>query len=153
MAASDHAPITNNPIHSRNTLARKGITRMYINFWYPICTTDQLNEENPQRVELLGVRLVAFRDDAGVAHVLSDTCIHRGGSLSKGKVVDNTVQCPYHGWQFNGEGKCVKIPSMEGKNPPGRAKVDSYPVDERYGIVFAFLGDQPDEQRPPLHLV
>ena len=126
---------------------------MYINFWYPICTTEALNEENPQRVELLGVRLVAFRDDAGAAHVLSDTCVHRGGSLGKGKVVDNCVQCPYHGWQFNGEGKCVNIPSMEGKKVPGRAKVDSYPVDERYGIVFAFLGDLPEAERPPLHLV
>ena len=60
---------------------------MYINFWYPICTAESLDEENPQRVELLGVRLVAFRDEAGTAHVLSDTCIHRGGSLGKGKVM------------------------------------------------------------------
>jgi phenylpropionate dioxygenase-like ring-hydroxylating dioxygenase large terminal subunit len=126
---------------------------MYINFWYPICTTEALNEENPQRVELLGVRLVAFRDDAGAAHVLSDTCVHRGGSLGKGKVVDNCVQCPYHGWQYDGEGKCVKIPSMEGKKMPGRAKVDSYPIQEKYGIVFAFLGDLPEAERPPLHLV
>jgi phenylpropionate dioxygenase-like ring-hydroxylating dioxygenase large terminal subunit len=123
---------------------------MYINFWYPICTTDQLNEENPQRAELLGIRLVAFRNDAGEAHVLSDTCVHRGGSLGKGKVVDNCVQCPYHGWKYDGSGKCVEIPSMGDKSPPGRAKVDSYPVQEKYGIVFAFLGDLPEGERPPL---
>ncbi|MEJ2140005.1 MAG: aromatic ring-hydroxylating dioxygenase subunit alpha [Gammaproteobacteria bacterium] len=126
---------------------------MYINFWYPICTTEQLNEENPRRIEMLGVRLVAFRDDAGNAHVLADTCIHRGGSLSKGKVIDNCVRCPYHGWRFDGDGKCVEIPSMEGKAPPARAKVDSYPVEEKYGIVFAFLGDLPESERPPLQLV
>lgn len=126
---------------------------MYINFWYPICTTEELKEENPRRAELLGIRLVAFRDESGAAHVLADTCIHRGGSLSKGKVIGDNVQCPYHGWEFNGAGKCTKIPSMRKGNPPGRAKVDSYPVQEKYGIVFAFLGDLPEAERPPLHLV
>jgi len=126
---------------------------MYINFWYPICTAENLAEENPQRVELLGARLVAFRDEEGNAHVLADTCIHRGGSLGKGKVIGNNVQCPYHGWEYNGDGICTKIPSMDQGNPPGRAKVDSYPVQEKYGIIFAFLGDLPEAERPPLHLV
>jgi phenylpropionate dioxygenase-like ring-hydroxylating dioxygenase large terminal subunit len=126
---------------------------MYINFWYPICTAEELNEESPRRAELLGVRLAAFRDESGDAHVLADTCIHRGGSLSKGKVVGNNVQCPYHGWEFNGDGKCQKIPSMPDKTPPARAKVDAYPVQEKYGIVFAFLGDLPEAERPPLHVV
>jgi phenylpropionate dioxygenase-like ring-hydroxylating dioxygenase large terminal subunit len=126
---------------------------MYINFWYPICTVASLEEENPQRVELLGVRLVAFRGEDGNAQVLADTCIHRGGSLGKGKVVGNNVKCPYHGWEFDGAGKCTKIPSMEGKKPPGRAKVDSYPVQEKYGIIFAFLGDLPESERPPLQAV
>jgi phenylpropionate dioxygenase-like ring-hydroxylating dioxygenase large terminal subunit len=126
---------------------------MYINFWYPICTTEELNEANPRRAELLGVRLVAFRDESGDAHVMADTCVHRGGSLSKGKVIGDSVQCPYHGWEFNGTGKCTKIPSMRKGKPPGRAKVDSYPVQEKYGIVFAFLGDLPEAERPPLHLV
>jgi len=126
---------------------------MYINFWYPICTAENLAEENPQRVELLGARLVAFRDEEGNAHVLADTCIHRGGSLGKGKVIGNNVQCPYHGWEFNGDGMCTKIPSMDKGSPPGRAKVDSYPVQEKYGIIFAFLGDLPEAERPPLHLV
>ena len=123
---------------------------MYINFWYPICTIADLDEENPRRVELLGVRLVAFRGESGEAHVMSDTCIHRGGSLSKGKLVGDCVQCPYHGWEFDGSGACTKIPTMGDKKPPARAKVDSYPVQEKYGIVFAFLGDLPEEERPPL---
>lgn len=127
---------------------------MYINFWYPICTSESLNEDSPQRVEMLGgIRLVAFRDEDGNAKVLSDTCIHRGGSLGGGKVVNGNVQCPYHGWQFDGTGKCTKIPSMGDKKPPARAKVDSYPIQEKYGIVFAFLGDLPEGERPPLQAV
>ena len=126
---------------------------MYINFWYPICTSEELTTEAPVRAELLGVRLVAFRDSENEPHVLSDTCIHRGASLSKGKIVDDCIQCPYHGWQYDGEGRCVKIPAMADKSPPARAKVDSYPVYERYGVVFAFLGDLPEAERPPVPVV
>ena len=65
---------------------------MYINFWYPICRTDELTDGGPVRSTLLGTQYVVFRDAEGQAHVLSDTCVHRGGSLSKGKVVDGCVQ-------------------------------------------------------------
>ena len=106
------------------------------------------------RVQILGLRFVAFRDDEGEAHVLADTCVHRGGSLSRGKVVNGRVACPYHGWQFGGDGHCAHIPVLgdDGKIP-ARAKVDSYPVTERYGIVFAFLGDLPESERPDLYAI
>ena len=123
---------------------------MYINFWYPVCTSDELDEVNPQRIELLGSRLVAFRAESGTAHLLADTCIHRGGSLSRGTTKGECIKCPYHGWEFSGDGKCQHIPSIPDTKPPARAKVDSYPIQEKYGIVFAFLGDLPEEERPPL---
>ncbi|UCG72552.1 MAG: aromatic ring-hydroxylating dioxygenase subunit alpha [Chromatiales bacterium] len=123
---------------------------MYINFWYPVCKTGELTPDAPRRVELLGLNFVAFRDDGGAAHVLSDTCVHRGGALGLGQLVDGRVQCPYHGWQFGGDGRCVHIPSLPDTTPPARAKVDSYPVEERYGVVFAFLGDLPADERPPV---
>ena len=125
---------------------------MYINFWYPIATADQVTNDAPFRIQVLGLKFVAFRDDAGKAHVLSDTCVHRGGSLGKGKIKNNSVMCPYHGWEFRGDGQCQLIPSIgkEGKIP-ARAKVDSYPTEERYGIVFAFLGDLPEAERPPIY--
>ena len=125
---------------------------MYINFWYPVCTSADLGENKPVPVRILGLRFVAFRDTSGAAHVLSDTCAHRGGSLSKGTVKDDCVVCPYHGWRYRGDGTCQTIPSLaEGQKPPARAKVDSYPVQEKYGIVHAFLGDLPEEERPPLY--
>jgi len=123
---------------------------MYINFWYPVCTATEL-EDTPLRVELLGLRFVAYRDSHGVAHILSDTCIHRGGSLGNGTVQGDNVRCPYHGWEFDSSGKCAHIPSLADKRPPGRAKVDAYPVQEKYGIVFAFLGDEPETTRVPLY--
>lgn len=124
---------------------------MFINFWYPIAASEDVVNKKPHRAEVLGLKLVAFRDEDGNAHVLADTCTHRGASLSKGWVRDNCVVCPYHGWRFDKDGKCVQIPSLgEGESPPPRAKVDSYPVQEKYDIVFAFLGDLPEEERPPL---
>jgi phenylpropionate dioxygenase-like ring-hydroxylating dioxygenase large terminal subunit len=125
---------------------------MYINFWYPVARSGEITAEKPLRVQLLCLPFVAFRDAQGAAHVLSDTCIHRGGSLSAGKLEEGNVACPYHGWQFAGDGRCVKIPSLGADAKlPGRARIDSYPVMEKYGLVFAFLGDLPESERPPLY--
>lgn len=124
---------------------------MYINFWYPIARSEEITQEKPLRVELLSMPFVTFRDTEGAAHVLADTCVHRGGSLSAGVMRNGKVACQYHGWEYGGDGKCARVPSLEGKRIPARAKVDSYPVQERYGIVFAFLGDLPEEERPPLY--
>ena len=84
---------------------------MYINFWYPICTSEELSADEPRRTQVLGLRFVAFRDSDEKPHVLSDTCVHRGGSLSKGKVVDGCLVCPYHGWRYAGDGRCQVVPS------------------------------------------
>jgi len=127
---------------------------MYINFWYPVCIATDLAAATPVRARILGLPFVAFRDAEGQARVLSDTCVHRGGALGRGKVVNGRVACAYHGWQFDGSGRCVHIPSLGADgNIPARAKVDSYPVIERYGIVFAFLGDLPEAERTPLYTV
>jgi phenylpropionate dioxygenase-like ring-hydroxylating dioxygenase large terminal subunit len=124
---------------------------MYINFWYPVCRGDELAAEAPVRARILSVHVAAFRDTDGNAHVLADTCVHRGGSLGTGKVIGNHIACPYHGWRYDGDGKCAHIPVLgEEGTIPARAKVDSYPVIERYGIIFAFLGNLPEDERPPL---
>jgi phenylpropionate dioxygenase-like ring-hydroxylating dioxygenase large terminal subunit len=131
---------------------------MYINFWYPIVRSEDLGYDQPEKARVLGVDLVAFRDAEGRARVLSDTCVHRGASLGGAwsggnarRIVNGCVVCPYHGWEFGGDGECKNIPSIGyGEKPPPRAKVDAYPVEEKYGIVFAFLGDLAEEERPPL---
>jgi phenylpropionate dioxygenase-like ring-hydroxylating dioxygenase large terminal subunit len=123
---------------------------MYINFWYPMATSAEVTD-TPHKVRALGLDFVVFRDSQGKAHCLHNICTHRGGSLAAGKVRGDCVQCPYHGWQFNGDGQCTKIPSL-GKDAsiPGRTRIDAYPVEEKYGLIFAFLGDLPEEERPPI---
>ena len=123
---------------------------MFINFWYAATRGDELTD-SPLKRRMLGQDFVLFRDAQGQAHCLSNTCVHRGGSLAGGKVTGDCIQCPYHGWQFAGDGSCQKIPSMGADaRIPGRARVDSYPTLERYGLVFCFLGDLPEADRPPI---
>jgi len=123
---------------------------MYINFWYAAELSSRL-QDKPIRVRMLSHDFVLFRDSKGNAHCLSDTCVHRGASLSGGKVKGDCMQCPYHGWRFQGDGKCVKIPSLgpNHKVPP-RARVDAYPTEEKYGLVFVFLGDLEAAKRPSI---
>lgn len=121
---------------------------MFINFWYPALKSEDLKEE-PAHVRMLGQDFVLFRDSNGKAHCLSNVCVHRGGSLAHGKRKGDCIECPYHGWQFNADGRCTRIPSMgPDAKIPARAKVDAYPVEERYGLILTFLGDLPREQRP-----
>ena len=123
---------------------------MYINFWYPMTRTEEVTDK-PVKVRALAQDFVVFRDSDGHAHCLSNTCTHRGGSLSGGKVSGDCIECPYHGWQFDGQGQCHRIPSLgkDGKIP-NRTRIDAYPVEEKHGMVFAFLGDLPEEERPPI---
>lgn len=133
---------------------------MFINFWYPIILAKDLHPHKPEKVKVLGMNLVAFRSDDGSANVISDTCCHRGGSLSgkwngdssTKRIINDAIVCPYHGWEFNGKGKCVNIPSLgyESNKVPSRAKIDAYPTQEKYGIIFAFLGDLESKDRPPI---
>jgi phenylpropionate dioxygenase-like ring-hydroxylating dioxygenase large terminal subunit len=123
---------------------------MFINFWYVAGKSDELTDQ-PVKRRMIGQDFVLFRDADGIARCLSNTCTHRGGSLGSGKVNNGNVQCPYHGWEFDGQGRCRKIPSLgPDARVPKRARVDAYPTEERYGLVFAFLGDLPEEERIPI---
>lgn len=122
---------------------------MLKNLWYVAQRSSNITER-PLKVRLIGQDFVLFRDRGGVARLLSDICIHRGGSLSGGLVVDGDVECPYHGWRFGGDGRCTKIPAQPDARIPERARVDSYPTIERHGWVWVFLGDLPEAERPPL---
>ncbi|MRX07691.1 Rieske 2Fe-2S domain-containing protein [Pseudoduganella sp. FT25W] len=122
---------------------------MLTNLWYVVLPSAQL-KEGLTPVQLLGQHFVAFRDEGGTARLLSDICVHRGGSLSAGAKVGGDVQCPYHGWRFGGDGVCSHIPAQPDLHIPLRARVDAYPTIERHGWIWAFLGDLPEAERPPL---
>lgn len=123
---------------------------MYKNFWYACGQSTSITKE-PKRVKILGQNLVAYRTEAGEPVVMSDLCIHRGGSLSNGSLEGDDLRCPYHGWKFTTEGQCNEIPSNGKDKPvPRRARVDAYPSADKYGFTWAFLGDLPESERPAL---
>lgn len=123
---------------------------MFINFWYPVSISAELMDK-PIRVRALGQHFAVFRDSNGVAQCVSDVCTHRGAPLSLGKIKGDCIECPYHGWKFSGKGECEAIPSMGvDAKIPARTQIDAYPVQEKYGFVFAFLGDLAEEERPPI---
>ncbi|MFD6159845.1 Rieske 2Fe-2S domain-containing protein [Nocardia sp. NPDC060256] len=123
---------------------------MLKNFWYALEFADQVGR-TPKQVTCLGQDFVLYRTTAGAVVCLSDLCVHRGGALSMGTVTGDCIACPYHGWQYDAEGACVRIPAnSEDRLIPKKARVDAYPTQERYGMVWAFLGDLPEPQRPPI---
>ncbi len=123
---------------------------MIINNWYVAAQSSDVTDA-PFRTRMLGCDFVLFRDAAGEVVCLSDICCHRGASLSRGACSNGRVQCPYHGWEFGSTGQVELIPSLgPDARIPRRARVDCYPVEERYGLIWAFLGDMPDSARPEL---
>jgi len=121
------------------------------NLWWPVEFSSNV-VDRPLSLQALGQYFVLFRDSKGQVNCLSDLCVHRGGPLSEGWLTDDkdSIVCPYHGWQYGGDGQCTKIPAQPQRNIPSKARVDSYPVVEKYGYVWTFLGDLPEEERPPI---
>ncbi len=108
-------------------------------FWHPIARVEDVTEQ-PQQFVLLEEKLVAFRTGAGIS-VFKDLCIHRGAALSLGEVENGCIVCPYHGWQYDSTGACVKIPAQPDKPIPAAARAVAYHVAERYGLVWVALED------------
>lgn len=122
---------------------------MLMNTWYVAGFSDDVTDQ-PVHTKMLGQDFALFRDESGQVHCVSDICIHRGASLSRGRVHNGCIECPYHGWRYSGDGKCAEIPAHPDAHIPKRVRVDSYPVEERYGWIWTFLGDVPESERPPI---
>jgi phenylpropionate dioxygenase-like ring-hydroxylating dioxygenase large terminal subunit len=110
-----------------------------IDQWYPVSPSFQVNAL-PISVQVLGEKLVVFRTKQGV-HAFKDLCIHRGVPLSLGKLVNDELVCAYHGWCYNSDGACSRIPSQpEGQAIPEKAKAIVYSCMELYDLIWVCLG-------------
>lgn len=109
------------------------------NHWYVAAYSHEVSEQPLSRT-LLGKPVVLFRDEQGKAVALFDRCPHRGMPLSPGEVVKGAIQCPYHGMEFDGSGRCVHIPSSPDWIPE-RMSVTSYPLVEDWQFLWIWLGD------------
>ncbi len=115
------------------------------NCWY-VAGWSALVGRDPFRITILGEPVMLYRGDNGDVVALGDICPHRFASLSQGKMVGETIQCPYHGLRFDRTGSCVYNPHGDGVIPPG-ARVRSFPVIERHHAVWIWPGD-PDLADP-----
>lgn len=120
--------------------------------WHPVARFDELDTSEDRRaigVRLLGHELVVMATADGGAAVLPGRCPHRGTALAGGRVIDDTVTCPYHGWRFDGSGSCTAIPSLpDGPIPPG-AHIGALATVVRHGLVWTSLAVEPDPSEIP----
>jgi phthalate 4,5-dioxygenase len=119
-------------------------------YWIPfLLARDVAADGAPYRVKLLGEELIAFRDTTGQVGLMDQACPHRGAPLVFARNEDGGLRCVYHGWKFAIDGTCKEMPA-ESENTPMLKKVraKAYPVRERNGILWAYMG--PDKELPPL---
>ena len=111
-------------------------------YWQPAALAEELDGGRPAvPVTLLGEQLVLFRDDEGRLGLIGRHCLHRGADLCFGRREDNGLRCPFHGWLYGRDGRCLEQPGEpEGSRMHERLRTTSYPVVERNGVVFAYLG-------------
>ncbi len=109
-------------------------------YWYIAAASRELGVR-PIRRTIDGEPLVLFRGRDGAPHVLLDRCAHRNTALSTGRVIDGCIECPYHGWRYDGAGACVHIPALDEGTRRPRIAVRSFPAVERDRWIWAYLGD------------
>src|SRR5574343_453591 len=118
-------------------------------YWVPALASSEIPEsDGPQvRVQLLGEKLLAFRNTDGQACLIGEFCSHRGVSLYFGRNEENGIRCAYHGVKFDGMGHCVDVPSSP--QACARMHIKGYPCVERGGIVWAYMGPADQQPAPP----
>jgi phenylpropionate dioxygenase-like ring-hydroxylating dioxygenase large terminal subunit len=111
-------------------------------YWQPAALVEELDGPRPVRaVRLLGEDFVLFRDEAGRYGLLDRHCPHRGADLAFGRREDGGLRCAFHGWLFDVQGKCLDTPAEpEGSTLCTRIRQRAYPVVERSGVLWAYLG-------------
>jgi phenylpropionate dioxygenase-like ring-hydroxylating dioxygenase large terminal subunit len=116
---------------------------MLRNIWYFALAARDLRAGKLVHREICGAPIVFARTPDGAAFALRDNCPHRGAPLSEGCMRGNDVECCYHGWTFDSAGQCTSIPALVADDPVDLSKitVQSFPVRERQGLIWIWVGD------------
>lgn len=117
-------------------------------FWYIAAPAGELGQR-PIRRRVEGEPLVLFRDRAGKPRALLDRCAHRGMALSAGRTVGDCVECPYHGWRFDGEGRLRALPALaEGEEMPRPRTMRAFEAVESDEHIWVFMGQEKPRDGP-----
>jgi len=119
-------------------------------YWIPAILSSELKADAPPtRLMLLGEKLIAFRDSNGRVGILDHRCPHRCASMFFGRNEDSGIRCTYHGWKFDVDGHCLDMPNVPSHMAfPEKVMAKAYKAQERYGIVWAYMGTR--AEAPPL---
>ncbi|HEX9743488.1 MAG TPA: Rieske 2Fe-2S domain-containing protein, partial [Nitrospiraceae bacterium] len=119
-------------------------------YWQPIAASAELTDEKPiRRVRLLGENLVLYRDTTGRHGLVAEQCPHRRASLAYGRVDDEGIRCPYHGWKYDSTGRCLETPAeLKGSTLRTKIRTTAYPVQKLGGILFTYMGPEPAPALP-----
>ncbi len=122
---------------------------LFRRYWMPFATASQLAQHPTRAVTLLGEHLVAFKDRSGHYGLIQEFCPHRNTNLLWGIPEPEGLRCPYHGWLFDTEGNCIEQPAESPESTfKDRIKVQSYPVEELGGLLYAWMGPEPRPMIP-----
>lgn len=124
----------------RNCTFSESDWRALAPFWYPVAFSTEVSDQ-PFAAKLLDQRLVLYRLSDGTVVAARDICLHRGAPLSLGWVENDRLICKYHGVCYGAEGQCLSIPAEPSAAIPSRLKLTTYPVTERYGLIWVRLMD------------
>jgi nitrite reductase/ring-hydroxylating ferredoxin subunit len=125
------------------------MSRMMRQYWIPAGKSTELKAGGaPVRLLLLGEKLLAFREPNGKVGVIDHVCPHRGASLFYGRNEEGGMRCAYHGWKFDGQGKCVDMPNVPAGRPRPKITTPAYRAAEGNGIFWVYMGER--EVPPPL---
>ena len=116
-------------------------------YWHPIAVSSQFAASGTRPIKLLGESLVLYRDRSGKLGLVGERCPHRRAGMVFGVPEPEGLRCAYHGWYFNAEGRCLEQPYEETEDPNStfkeRVTITAYPVQEKAGFIFAYLGPLP----------
>lgn len=124
-----------------------------LNCWYVVARSSEVKQK-PVGVTLWEQAIALYRDSQGKIHALSDRCPHRFVKLSHGNVIDDLLECSYHGWRFDNNGNCAAVPYLAANQKLPNCQIRSYPVEERDGFIWLFPGDATlAKQQTPLSIL
>ncbi|MEJ2446792.1 MAG: aromatic ring-hydroxylating dioxygenase subunit alpha [Anaerolineales bacterium] len=122
---------------------------MIRNQWYIVLESREV-KNIPIGVTRMGEKMVFWRDETGKVRCAVDRCPHRGVQLSLGKIQDHNLQCPFHGFEYDGSGRCVHVPANgRGGRIPASLQLNSYPTHEERDFIWIWWGSKPPADLEP----
>lgn len=116
--------------------------------WYPVLLSSDLAPGQSTSVDLCDGRIVVYRGADGVVRAMTAYCKHLGADLGVGDVVGDDLRCPFHHWRYGTDGRCSHIPT--GDRIPQAARLFTFPVSEKWGIIWVFWGAEPPFEVPTI---